>query len=99
VSGEVVPDSVAAEISEVLCDGRPTGWPVFYDHDGEPWTQTSESYNGQPVMMSYSREVRFMVRQDVQAEFGPLVTEAEYDEYGAAMNAKLAREYAATGPA
>ena|SRR5690606_2915229 len=89
-----VSEEIISEISEATNDGRPTGWPKFYDRTGEEWQETRERHDGDVVMMPGSDWVP-MLRRDVQAFWGPLVTEAEYGEYLSAVNRRRAAAFAA----
>lgn len=89
-----IPDDIVSDICETTNDGRPTGWPEFYDRTGEIWWQTGERHDGDVVMMPGSDWMP-MLRRDVQAFWGPLVTSAEYDEYLSAKNCLAAIAYAA----
>jgi hypothetical protein len=91
-----VPEEIIADVYEATNDGRPTGWPKFYDRTGEQWQETGGRHDGDVVMMPGSDWVP-MLRRDVQAWWGPLVTEELYDEWAAAVNrhhalAHMARE-------
>lgn len=87
-----VPDEIISEIYEATNDGRPTGWPTFYDRTGEVWQETGERHDGDAVMMPGSDWVP-MLRRDVQAYWGPLVTEELHDEWSAAVNRSAALAY------
>lgn len=90
-----VPEGIVSEVYEATNDGRLTGWPRFYDRTGsEVWQETGERHDGDVVMMPGSGWVP-MLRRDVQAFWGPLVTEAAYDEYVSAKNRRMALDYAA----
>lgn len=93
-----VPEEIILEICEATNDGRPTEWPKFYDRTGEEWQETRERHDGDVVMMPGSDWVP-MLRRDVQAFWGPLVTETEYDEYLSAVNRRRAAAFAASGEA
>lgn len=87
-----VPEGAIAEIYEATNDGRPTGWPEFYDRTGEVWAQTNVRHDGDVVMMPGSGWVP-MLRRDVQAEWGPLVSREGYSEYLQAQNRRAALRY------
>jgi hypothetical protein len=89
-----VPGEIISEIYEATNDGRPTGWPEFYDRTGEVWAQTGERHDGDVVMMPGSDWVP-MLRRDVQVFWGPLVTEGQYSEYLSAVNRQQALAYLA----
>lgn len=89
-----VPEDTILDICEITNDGRPTGWPKFYDRTGEEWQATGERHDGDVVMMPGSDWVP-MLRRDVQAFWGPLVTEEAYNEYLSAVNRRQALAYAA----
>lgn len=88
-----VPEDTILDICESTNDGRPTGWPKFFDRTGEQWEETGERHDGDVVMMPGSDWVP-MLRRDVQAFWGPLVTEAGYDEYLSAKNRQMALAHA-----
>lgn len=88
-----VPMEIVSEICEATNDGRPTGWPKFYDRVGEEWQETGERHDGDVVMMPGSDWVP-MLRRDVQAFWGPLVTADGYGEYLSAVNRREALAYA-----
>jgi hypothetical protein len=88
-----VPEAIIGEVYEATNDGRPTGWPKFYDRTGEEWQETRERHDGDVVMMPGSGWVP-MLRRDVQAFWGPLVTEAGYEEYLSAKNRRMALAFA-----
>ena len=94
MTGEAVPAEVCEDVYADTREGRPTGWPVFYDRDGEPWSHTTHAHDGDTVMLPFAGDMRPMLRRDVLAEFGPLVTTEQYDEYLSAKNARMAREHA-----
>lgn len=89
-----VPEEIVGGIYETTNDGRPTGWPKFFDRTVEEWQETGEQHDGDVVMMPGSGWVP-MLRRDVQAFWGPLVTEAAYDEYVSAKNRRMALDHAA----
>ncbi|MEV8101052.1 hypothetical protein [Streptomyces sp. NPDC088135] len=89
-----IPDDITAEICESTNQGRPTGWPEFYDRHGEIWWETSERHDTDAVMLPGSNWEP-MLRRDVQAEYGPLVTSEQYDEYVSALNRRAALAYVA----
>lgn len=89
-----VPEEIVGEVYEVTNDGRPTGWPKFFDRTVEVWEETGERYDGDVVMMPGSGWVP-MLRRDVQAFWGPLVAEEAYDEFVSAVNRRQALAYAA----
>jgi hypothetical protein len=89
-----VPENTILEIYEITNDGRPTGWPKFFDRTGEQWEETGEQYDGDVVMMPGGDWVP-MLRRDVQAFWGPLVSEEAYGEYLSAVNRRKALVYAA----
>lgn len=89
-----IPEDIVSEIYEATNDGRPTGWPEFYDRTGEVWQETSEQHDGDVVMLPGSNWEP-MLRRDVQAEYGPLVTSEQYSEYLSAKNHRAALAYAA----
>jgi hypothetical protein len=93
-----VPEDAILDVYEVTNDGRPTGWPKWYDRTGEEWQETRERHDGDVVMMPGSDWLP-MLRRDVQACWGPLVTEAEYGEYLDAVNRRQALASAASGEA
>ncbi|WP_075737516.1 hypothetical protein [Streptomyces acidiscabies] len=90
-----VPEGTILEICEITNSGRPTGWPKFYDRTGEEWQETRERHDGDVVMMPGSDWVP-MLRRDVQAFWGPLVTDEEYSEYLSAVNRRMALAYTAS---
>jgi hypothetical protein len=89
-----VPEEILDGIYETTNDGRPTGWPKLYDRTVEEWQETDERYGGDVVMMPGSGWTP-MLRRDVQAFWGPLVTEDAYNEYMEAKNRRMALDYAA----
>lgn len=90
-----IPDDITSEICEETNSGMPRNWPKFYDRDGELWEATSHTHDGDTVMLPGPADWEPMLRRDVLAEFGPLVTAEQYDEYNHACNARMAAEYAA----
>lgn len=88
-----VPEEIVGEVYETTNDGRPTGWPKFFDRTGEVWEETGERHDEDVVMMPGSGWVP-MLRRDVQAFWGPLVAEGAYDEFVSAVNRRQALAYA-----
>jgi hypothetical protein len=67
-----IPDDLAAEISEVSNCGIPTGWPRYEDRDGDVWFLTSETHDGDRVMLPAPSDVPLMLRRDAERLYGPL---------------------------
>ncbi|RPK56173.1 hypothetical protein EES43_24335 [Streptomyces sp. ADI96-02] len=70
-----LPDDLVIELCEATNTGRPTGWPELADRDGDIWAITSETHDGDTVLMPCSGDMGPMLRRDVEAHFGPLTTE------------------------
>lgn len=69
-----IPDEIHAELCDESCAGIPTGWQAFLDRDTERWHLTSETYDGDAIMLPSAGDMQPLLRRDVEAEFGPLRT-------------------------
>ncbi|MEU2730079.1 hypothetical protein ABZ650_20420 [Streptomyces griseoviridis] len=66
-----IPDDIASEICQIS-NNSPTGWPQFTDADGDNWLLTSETYDGDHVMLPAPGDLPLMLRRDAERLYGPL---------------------------
>lgn len=74
-----IPEDLRWNIHAAINGGLPTGWPKFYDRDGEAWEATTYTHDGDTVMLPSAGDMEPMLRRDVEREYGALVTEAGYE--------------------
>ncbi|MGW2594772.1 hypothetical protein ACWCXC_31525 [Streptomyces sp. NPDC001515] len=72
-----IPENIVIELREATNTGRPTGWHVWVDRDGDIWEVTDETYDGDTVLMPRAGDMRPMLRRDVERHFGPLAPKAD----------------------
>ncbi len=73
-----IPEGIVIELCEAANTGRPTGWHVWADRDGEIWEVTDAAYDGDTVLMPCAGDMEPMLRRDVEKHFGPLTPKADW---------------------
>ncbi|WP_328903281.1 hypothetical protein OHR86_28170 [Streptomyces sp. NBC_00441] len=73
-----IPEDIVIEVCEATNTGRPTGWHVWADRDGEIWEVTDQTYDGDTVLMPSAGDMEPMLRRDVEKHFGPLTPKADW---------------------
>ncbi|MGW2739083.1 hypothetical protein ACWC4D_33400 [Streptomyces sp. NPDC001288] len=71
-----IPDDIASEICEASNSGVPTGWPEFTDRYSDCWWETSETHDGDKVMLPAPGNLPLMLRRDAERLYGPLTPAA-----------------------